>query len=484
MRREAAYEPVIGLEVHAQLLTRTKLFCRCPARYGAEPNTLVCPVCLGLPGALPAVNGEAVAMAVRLGTALGCRIAPASVFARKNYFYPDCPRNYQITMYDAPLCEGGALEYDAPEGPRLVELERIHLEDDAGKLLHRPAARSLVDFNRCGVPLVEIVTRPVLGDPSDAALFLQNLRRLLRWLGICDGNLEEGSMRCDVNVSLRTPGSRRLGTRTEIKNLNSFKAVEAGIRLEIARQRKVLEGGGEIERQTSLWNARRRELVVMRSKEEARDYRYFPEPDLPPLEVRAELVERERSRLPELPLARERRLRAEYGLPAYDAGVLCAERGIADYFERAVRAGAEPKEGANWVMREVLASLRERGGRIEEFAVSPDDLARLVRLVSDGAISRTAGTEVFREMLRTGEEPGAVVGRLGLELLADPRRLEMMVDAVIAANPGEAARFRGGKRQLLEFFVGQVMKESGGTADPRLARDLIERRLAPGGGER
>jgi aspartyl-tRNA(Asn)/glutamyl-tRNA(Gln) amidotransferase subunit B len=480
---DRGYEPVIGLEVHAQLLTRTKLFCRCPARYGAEPNTLVCPVCLGLPGSLPSVNAAAVAMAVRLGVALGCRIAPVSIFARKNYFYPDCPRNYQISMYDAPLCEGGALEYPVDGQARRVELERIHLEDDAGKLLHRPGGNSLVDFNRCGVPLVEIVTRPVLHDPEDAAVFLQRLRQLLRWLGICDGNLEEGSMRCDVNVSVRRPGSTMLGTRTEIKNLNSFKAVEAGIRLEVERQSRILDSQGVVEQQTSLWDARRKTLVVMRGKEEAHDYRYFPEPDLPPLEVDAGLVERERSLLPELPLAREVRLREEYSLSAYDAGVLCAERRLAEYYEQVARTSGEPKASANLVMREVLTALKERGGGIEGFPVAPDSLARLVRLVTEGTITVTAGATVFEQMLAVGEEPDAVVERLGLRLISDEGRLAEIVEAVIAANPQEVERYRSGKRQLLKFFVGQVMKESEGAADPRLARDLLERRLrgdAPG----
>ena len=471
------YEAVIGLEVHAQLLTRTKMFCRCPARYGAEPNTLVCPVCLGLPGALPSLNGEAVAMALRLGLALGCRIEALGVFARKNYFYPDCPRNYQISMYDRPLCSGGSLAWETDAGAAEVAIERIHLEDDAGKLLHREGGDSLVDFNRCGVPLVEIVTRPVIHAAPEAALFLRKLRQLLRYLGICDGNLEEGSMRCDVNISLRRSGESGFGTRTEIKNLNSFKAVEAGIRLEIARQGRVLDEGGAIEQQTSLWDARRRTLAVMRRKEQAHDYRYFPEPDLPPLHVDTEWIERQRGLIPELPLERERRFRAQYGLSAYDAQVLCAEREIADYFERTATLSGEPKTSANWVMREVLAALKGAQSGPAGFPIGPESLAGLVQLVAGGVIGGTAAAAVFQEMVRTGDDARAVVQRMGLELIGGGEKLELIVAAVVSAHPGEVERYRSGKLQLLEFFVGQVMKESRGQADPQLARDLLKRRL-------
>ncbi|HEM46456.1 MAG TPA: Asp-tRNA(Asn)/Glu-tRNA(Gln) amidotransferase subunit GatB, partial [Alphaproteobacteria bacterium] len=356
------WEPVIGLEVHAQLRTKSKIYCSCPNRYGAEPNTLVCPVCLGLPGSLPVLNAEAVRMAVLTGLAMGCSIAPESVFARKNYFYPDAPRNYQISMYDRPLCTEGRLAFDHDGERRSVRIERIHLEDDAGKLVHLEEGGSLVDFNRCGVPLIEIVSGPDIRSAGEAGAYLSTLRRLVRWLGVCDGNMEEGSLRCDVNISIRPAGSETLGTRTEIKNLNSIKAVEMGIRWEMERQAEVLESGGEIVQVTNLWDAAAKKLVMMRRKEYAHDYRYFPEPDLPPLEVDEATVESIRGELPELPLDREARFRDAYGLSAYDAGVLCAERGISEYFEETARLSKEAGEAAKWVMREVLGGLKSAGG--------------------------------------------------------------------------------------------------------------------------
>ncbi len=473
----AGYVTVIGLEVHAQLLTRTKMFCRCPAAFGEEPNTMVCPVCLGLPGALPSVNREAVSMAVRLGLALGCVIERESAFARKNYFYPDAPRNYQISMYDRPLCTGGSLVFE-DEGTEVnVRLERIHLEDDAGKLLHGRGGHSLIDFNRCGVPLAEIVTRPEIHSPRQASLFLRRLRQMLRYLEICDGNLEEGSMRVDVNVSLRRTGDDALGTRTEIKNLNSFKAVEAGLEVEIKRQRDELESGGTIVQVTSLWDAREKKLVTMRSKERAHDYRYFPEPDLPLLIIGEGWIEEERAKIPELPLDRERRFRREYGLPAYDAGVLTAESDIADYYEETANLTGEPKTSANWVMRDVLRELKSTGGDIGGFPAGPAALAGLIDLVKGGVVSNSAGADVFAAMIESGESAADAVKRLGLECISEVNELEEIVDRVLESKPDEVERYHRGKKQLMKFFVGQVMKESGGKADPLIVSGILRRKL-------
>jgi aspartyl-tRNA(Asn)/glutamyl-tRNA(Gln) amidotransferase subunit B len=476
---------VIGLEVHAQLATKTKVFCACPSVFGAEPNTNVCPVCLGLPGALPVLNREAVLMAILMGLATGCRIAPRSVFARKNYFYPDCPKNYQISMYDRPLCEDGYLEFEIEGATRRIGIERVHLEEDAGKLVHADEGGSLVDFNRCGVPLIEIVSRPEIASSEEASKYLVALRQLLRYLEICDGNMEEGSLRCDVNISLRRRGETALGTKTEIKNLNSFKAVEMGIRFEIERQAGVLRSGGRIEQVTNLWDSTQKKLLTMRSKEYAHDYRYFPEPDLLPLDVAFDQIERLRAELPELPLEREKRFREKYGLPAYDAGVLCAEKGLADYYEEVVSSGAASKPAANWVMREVLeerkSSADTEPSAAEVFGfnapMGAKPLAELIALVSEGIISNSAGREVFKEIVKSGELPGKIVERLGLAQVSGEREIEQWAADVIAENPREVARYKAGKTQLLGFFVGQVMKKSAGKANPKLTDEIVRKKL-------
>jgi aspartyl-tRNA(Asn)/glutamyl-tRNA(Gln) amidotransferase subunit B len=492
------FEPVIGIEVHAQLVTASKMFCACPSVYGAEPNTQVCPVCLGLPGALPVINRQAVAMAILMGLATHCRIAERSVFARKNYFYPDCPKNYQISMYDRPLCEDGYLEFEIAGERRRIAIERIHLEEDAGKLVHGGGGGSMVDFNRCGVPLIEIVSRPEIRSAGEASAYLVALRQLLRYLEICDGNMDEGSLRCDVNISVRRAGGA-LGTKTEIKNLNSFKAVELGIRFETERQTKVLRGGGEIVQVTNLWDSGSKRLLTMRSKEYAHDYRYFPEPDLLPLIVGEAWIVEAQGALPEMPLEREVRFREQYGLPAYDANVLCGERGLADYYEEVVRAGCEPKPASNWVMREVLEEVKSKEATPEpavekapagrdsssvagSFAfaapIAPARLAELISMVHGGVISGSAGREVFKEIVRSGETAASVVERLGLAQVSGAAALERWVEEVVGEHPNEVARYRGGKTQLLGFFVGQVMKKSGGKANPKLTAEIVKSKLA------
>ena len=475
------FEAVIGLEVHVQLATASKLFCRCPNRFGAEPNTLVCPICLGYPGALPFVNRRAVDLAVKLALALGCEVQETSVFARKNYFYPDLPKGYQISQYDRPLARGGRLPLT--DHDLAVRLHRLHLEEDAGKLLHEapgggalPGA-SLVDFNRCGVPLVEIVTEPDLSAPAQAQDFLQTLHQLLLYTETSDGNLEEGSLRCDANVSVRRRGETRLGTKTEVKNLNSFRHVARALEYEIGRQIALVGAGGRVVQETLTFDAASGRTRALRSKEEAHDYRYFPEPDLPPLAVAAERRAAIRGELPELPWKRRERFAAAYGLSAEDARVLTATRDLADYFEAAARAHpAHPKGVANWVMTEVLRELKER--RVEVAAALPAErLAALVALVDAGTISGSAAKQVFAAAWSSGEEPAAVVERLGLAQVSDEGRLGAWVSSAIAEHPVQAADFRAGKDRLLGFFVGQVMKRSGGRAEPRRVRELVREAL-------
>ncbi len=476
------FETVVGLEVHAQLLTRTKLFCACANRFGAEPNTLVCPTCLGLPGALPVTNRHAVTLALRAALATGCTVHPVSVFERKNYFYPDLPKGYQISQYARPLATDGAVSFAMPDGTeRTVRLLRIHVEEDAGKLLHEGFAwsreRSGVDLNRAGVPLIEIVSRPEIAGPEEAHAYLAALRAILVYAGVSDGNMEEGSLRCDANVSLRRRGEAALGTRTEIKNLNSFRHVARAIEHEAARQAAVLESGGEVVQETLLWNPDRGETSPMRSKEEAHDYRYFPEPDLPPLEVGEDWIEEARRSLPELPEPRRRRFETDYALPAYDATVLTRERDLADYFEAAARASGNPKAASNWVMTELLRKLKEDARPLAASPVSPEALGALVRLVDEGTISGRTAKDVFERMWRTGEGPRAIVEREGLEQVSDEGALEAAVREVVEASPEQVASYRGGKAAALGWFVGQVMKRTGGRANPRRVNELVRRAL-------
>ncbi len=488
----AGYQPVIGLEVHAQLLTRTKLFCRCPNRFGAAANTLVCPVCLGLPGALPVLSRQAVTLAIRAGLALGCRIEGLSVFERKNYFYPDLPKGYQISQYARPLAVDGALAIPAPaEGgggaagaARRIRIERVHMEEDAGKLLHEgfpwSAEKSGVDLNRAGVPLIEIVSAPDINGPEEAYEYLTSLKAVLLYTEVSDCNMEEGSLRCDANVSVRPRACERLGTRTEIKNLNSFRNVARALEHEIARQVAVLASGGSVVQETRLWDADRGETAAMRSKEEAHDYRYFPEPDLPPLVVEAESVDEVRRSLPELPAARRERFVREYTLPPYDAAVLTQDRALADYFEATARESGNAKASSNWVMTEVLRKLKDEGCAPARCPVSPDALARLIGLVEQGTISGTTAKDVFEKMWQSGEPASAIVAREGLTQMNDAAALGALVTAVVEANPEQAASYRSGKTAALGWFVGQVMRKSGGRANPQLVNALLRKALAGG----
>jgi aspartyl-tRNA(Asn)/glutamyl-tRNA(Gln) amidotransferase subunit B len=481
-RSDDRYEAVIGLEVHAEMLTTSKIFCGCSAAFGAPPNQNTCPVCLGMPGVLPVLNARVVEFAVKAGLATHCRIAHRSRWARKNYFYPDLPKGYQISQYELPICEGGYIDIPAVGGTKRVRLTRIHMEEDTGKNIHDAHGdESLVDFNRSGVPLLEIVSEPDMSTPEEAGAYLRSLRTLVQYLGICDGNMEEGSFRCDANVSVRQRGTTELGVKAEIKNMNSFRSVEKAIAYEIARQVEALAGGGTIVQETRLWDAEREETRSMRSKEFAHDYRYFPDPDLPPLLVAEDFIEAARRTLPELPEARRARLVADLGLPPYDAEVLTARRDLADYFEAVVRAHPNAKAASNWVMGDVLRLVRER--RLDDtlmitaWPVEPERLGELIALIDEGAISGKIAKAVFEEMVASGEAPGSIVVAKGLTQVSDESAILAAVDAVLAANTEKVAEYRAGKDKLLGFFVGQVMKATGGRANPPLVNRLLVERL-------
>jgi len=486
VRAAELYEPVIGLEVHAQLLTRSKAFCGCSTTYGREPNSNVCPVCLGLPGTLPVLNRNLVEYIVRLGVATGCRIAPRSGFARKNYFYPDLPKGYQITQYEDPVCSGGKVEIDLPDGSRKsIGLTRIHMEEDAGKSIHDVEVDTLVDLNRCGVPLVEIVSEPDIRSPREANLYLTRVRQIVTYLGICDGNMEEGSLRCDANVSVRKKGTTAFGTKTEVKNMNSFRNVERALEFEINRQAELLESGGTVLQESLFWDANQGVAVPMRSKEEAHDYRYFPEPDLVPVEISSDWLAGIGAALPELPGPRRDRYQEEYGLPRYDADVLTSEPGYAAYFESVIAAlPAEPeayKMAGNWVMTEVLRALSESGGTIDRFAVTPSNLASMIGLIRDGTISSRSAKEVFAEMLATSEDPKSVIARKGLVQISDLETIRAAVAEVVGRNRAQVEKYLSGNTKVLGFFVGEVMKATKGKANPGMVNELLKEALEGAG---
>ena len=473
-----AFEAVIGLEIHTQLLTNTKIFCGCPTAFGAPPNAHTCPVCLGLPGALPVLNRRAVDLAVKAALALGCTVHERSVFARKNYFYPDLPKGYQISQYEQPLATGGGLSIPVNGGTKFVNLTRIHMEEDAGKSLHDGFAdsdrKTYLDFNRSGVPLVEIVTEPDMRSAEEAATFFETLRQILVWLGVNDGNMDEGSLRCDANISVRPVGQEKFGTKVEVKNVNSFRYLEKAIQYEIGRHIDVIEHGGRIVQETRLFDAAQGKTYSMRSKEEAHDYRYFPEPDLPPLVVDAARRGAIEATLPELPDARRRRLIGQYALPEYDAALLTQTRGLADYFEETAAASGNPKASSNWIMGEVLRVMKEQAIGIETFAVSAAALAGLITIVEKGTISSTVAKDVLAKMIATGRSAADIVAEDGLAQISDTSSLEPLVQRVLAAHADVIAEIRAGKDRKFQFLVGQVMKESKGKGDPKIVTDLIK----------
>ena len=474
----ADFELVVGLEVHAQLLTASKLFSRASTVFGQAPNTQTTEVCLAMPGSLPVPNARVVELAVRTGLALGCTINEKSEWSRKHYFYPDLPKGYQITQYEFPICEWGALAVQGPGGEKQVRIRRIHIEEDAGKSVHDAAdGLTLIDLNRAGTPLLEIVSEPDLASAEQAVEYLKALREVLVYLGVNDGNLEEGSFRCDANVSVRRPGAP-LGTRCELKNLNSFRFIKEAIEIEARRQVELLEAGGQVEQETRLFDPDRRETRSMRSKEDAHDYRYFPEPDLPPLLVPPQLVAQVRAELPELPRARRRRYVEVLKLPEYDAGVLTQERAFSDLFDRCVAAVGDAKQVSNWFMGELSRLLKASGTSAAEVRFTPAQLQALLAELDAGRLSGASAKVVFEAMFETGAEPLAIIAGKGLAATADQGALEAAIDAVLAAHPGNVEGYRGGNQKLLGFFVGQVMKALQGQGNPKRINELLVKKLA------
>lgn len=472
------YDCVIGLEVHAQLLTSTKIFCGCSTLTGMPPNTLTCPVCMGMPGVLPVLNQKVVEFGIMLGLALNCSINCRNEFARKNYFYPDLPKGYQITQFEHPLCEHGFVDIEREGRIKRIGITRIHMEEDAGKNIHDGSEPlSYIDFNRAGVPLLEIVSEPDIASADEATTYLRELRRILMYLGVCDGNMEQGSLRCDANVSVKPKGSESLGVRTELKNMNSFRNVGRAIEFEIRRHISILDAGGRVEQDTRLWDAAGNRTCSMRSKEESHDYRYFPEPDLAPLNIDGAWIEDIRNDLPELPLAKKKRFQEVYGLPLYDADVLTQSRDLAAYFEQCNRFFDSPKEVSNWIMTEVLRIINDTGVDIRAFPVSAEDLASLLSLVKGGTVSLSMAKDVFTEMVSTGKTPDLIVKEQGLQQLSDAEQIREAVKAIIADNPDEVKKYQAGKTALLGFFIGQLMKATKGKANPNLAQTITKEML-------
>lgn len=472
------FETVIGVEVHAQLRTNSKMFCGCGTAFGLSANSQTCPVCLGLPGSLPVINRTAVEMAIRAGLALNCTIAANNQFARKNYFYPDLPKGYQISQYEFPICQHGWIEIRDGSGRRQIRIRRAHLEEDAGKNIHETGTSgSRVDLNRAGTPLLEIVTEPDMHSADEVVAYLKGLREILMYLDVCDGNMEEGSFRCEPNLSLRPSGQKEFGTKVELKNINSFKYVKDAVEYEIKRQTKVLNEGGTIRQETRLWNIERGETAIMRSKEETHDYRYFPDPDLVPLKLDDEWIEGFRAYLPELPAVRTKRFVSDYGLPEYDATILTASKGMADYFEVCAKQFNQPKTVSNWVMGELMRELNNSGTDISASSVTPERLVSLLQMVDKGTISLKVAREIFPELYSSGKTAEQIVQEKGLTQVSDEGALAKIIEDVLGKNPGQVAQFREGKQQVLGFLVGQVMKASGGKANPGKVNELLKKKL-------
>jgi aspartyl-tRNA(Asn)/glutamyl-tRNA(Gln) amidotransferase subunit B len=478
------YESVIGLEVHAQLLTESKIFCGCSTQFGQEPNDNTCPVCAGFPGVLPVLNKRVVEFAIKAGLAAHCEIARSSILARKNYFYPDLPKGYQISQYELPVCTGGYVDVELDGKVKRVRLTRIHMEEDAGKNIHDAHGdASLVDLNRAGVPLLEIVSEPDLRATAEAGAYLKTLRAMLQYLGVCDGSMEEGSFRCDANVSVRPEGTETLGTKIEIKNLNSFRAVESALEFEIARQIEILSDGGKLVQETRLWDEHHEETRSMRAKESAHDYRYFPDPDLLPLVIDDAWIAQVRAALPELPNARKARFVNEYGLSRYDAELLTGRKDVADYFEEAVKARANPKALSNWIVGDLFRVLKER--KLDEqlylvrWPLAASNLAQMVQMIDQGKINGKIAKTVFEAMLDADKTPQQIVSEKGLEQLSDLGIIEAAIDQVLAANPKQIVQYRSGNEKVLGFFVGQIMKATQGKANPQKVNEILREKLKP-----
>jgi aspartyl-tRNA(Asn)/glutamyl-tRNA(Gln) amidotransferase subunit B len=472
------YEPVIGLEVHTQLKTRTKIFCGCSTAFGAPPNTHTCPVCLGMPGVLPVLNKKVVEYTLKMAFATHCTINRESRFARKNYFYPDLPKGYQISQYELPIALNGFIDIEINGHQKRIGITRIHMEEDAGKLIHDPdRPLSMVDFNRTGVPLIEIVSEPDIRSPEEAGAYLRHLRTIVRYLDISDGNMEEGSFRCDANVSVRPKGAEAFGTRTELKNLNSFKHVEKALSFEIERQKEILEDGGRVIQETRLWNPEKNQSTSMRGKEEAHDYRYFPDPDLLPLTIDDDWIDSIQKQIPELPDEKRKRFMEKYHLPAYDADFLTSSRELADYFEACLAEFPNPKQVSNWMMGSLAGLLNARGKSITESPISSKDLARLLRLIDEKTISSNMAKTVFDEMAQTGKAPNEIVAEKGLVQMTDESAITDIVLKVLGQCSAEVMDYKNGKTKLFGFFVGQVMKETKGKANPRLVNEILRKEL-------
>jgi len=475
---ESKFEAVIGLEVHAQLLTNTKAFCGCSTKFGMPPNTNVCPICLGHPGVLPVLNKKVVEYTVLMGLATNCRINERSIFARKNYFYPDLPKGWQTSQFDEPICSDGYLDVDKSDGTRKrLGITRIHMEEDAGKLIHDQGPYSLVDLNRSGTPLMEIVSEPDMRTAEEAYLYLVKLKQILTYLGVCDGNMEEGSLRCDANVSIRPFGETKLGTKAEVKNMNSFRNVEKAIEVEIKRQTEIIEDGGKIIQQTLLWNADTQEVSPMRSKEESHDYRYFPEPDLMPVMIDEEWKAQIAEKLPELPEVRKLRFIEQYSIPEYDSEILTSSRQMADYYESVVSVTDDYKSASNWIMGDVLKIINEKKIDITGFQVSPENIGKLINLIKDGTISNNIAKEVFLELLKNDKDPKIIVEEKNLVQITDTSFIEEVIDKIIGKNAKEVQQYLDGKEKVIGFFVGQIMRETKGKANPGTVNQLLKSKL-------